>query len=76
MATDTLLARLRRALANPKVRLVGRAVVVGVSVLVAQLQAADHWDGALLRAAAVAGVLAAVEVLTPLNQLVGPFKQR
>ena len=69
-----MLVRLRNLLANPKARLAGRAIVAGVASFVA-LYRTSNGDSAALKAAAVAGVLAAVEVFTPLNALVGIFKQ-
>lgn len=61
---------------KPLVRLVVRALLVGAGVLVAQLQASDHLDASVLRAAAVAAGLAALEVFTPLNQAAGLFKKK
>jgi hypothetical protein len=61
-------------MSNPTVRLVLRAIIAGVLALAAQLQASDNWDATLLRSGIVAAILAALEYLTPLNQLVGPGK--
>lgn len=59
---------------TPAVRLGLRAALVGVTSLLVQLQQSAAWDGALLRAAITGAVLAALEVLTPLNALVGVAK--
>ena len=56
-------------LTNPVVRLIGRAVLVGVTSILVQIQSSTGaivWHSIL-----VAGVLAAAEVLTPLNSIVG-----
>lgn len=66
---------MKKILANPTVRLGLRALLAGVGVLVAQIQASDHVDGAVLRAAIVAAALASLEAFTPLNALVGAFKK-
>lgn len=55
-------------------RLVLRAVLVGVTSLLVQLQQSATWDSALLRSAIVAAILAALEVATPLNAVVGLAK--
>ena len=60
---------------NPVVRLIARALVAGAAAFVAQLQASESWDAALLRSALIAAVLAAVEVLTPVNAVVGAWKK-
>ena len=62
-------------LANPWVRLAGRALVAGIAAgLVfyrSQAGGSAAWHGAV-----VAGVLAFCEVFTPLNSLVGVFKPK
>lgn len=59
---------------NPTVRLVLRALAAGLTVLLTQLQQSSGWDGAVWQAALVAGVLATLEYLTPLNSVVGVGK--
>lgn len=59
---------------TPTVRLVIRALVVGLTVLLTQLQQSSGWDGAVWQSALAAGVLAALEYLTPLNPNVGVGK--
>lgn len=59
---------------GPQIRLVLRAVLAGLLTLGTQLQQSAAWDNALLRSAIVAAVLAALEVFTPLNAVVGPTK--
>ena len=59
---------------GPTARLIARAVIAAVLSLLAQLEASDTWDGALLRSAIAGAILAALEYLTPLNQTVGPGK--
>lgn len=59
---------------NPTVRLVLRALAAGLTVLLTQLQQSSGWDGAVWQAALVAGVLAGLEYLTPLNPHVGVGK--
>jgi len=60
----------------PVVRLVFRAVVVGVEAAIAILYVADKpFSTAVLTAAGMAAILAAVEVFTPANMLVGLFKR-
>lgn len=56
---------------TPTVRLVLRALAAGLTVLLTQLQQSSGWDGAVWQAALVAGVLATLEFLTPLNTVVG-----
>lgn len=58
----------------PTVRLVLRALAAGLTVLLTQLQQSSGWDGAVWQAALVAGVLATLEYLTPLNPVVGVGK--
>jgi len=62
-------------LRDPRVRLAGRALFAGLAVAVAQLQADGDFSSAALKSAAVAGALAAFEILTPFNALVGLAKQ-
>lgn len=57
--------------ANPTVRLILRALLAGLAVMVTSLQASGLTHSGLI-AAAVAGSWAALEYLTPINQLVGP----
>lgn len=59
---------------TPTIRLILRAVLVGVTTLLTQLQQSHGWSTALVEAAVVAAILAGLEVLTPLNALVGPLK--
>ncbi len=59
---------------SPVGRLVGRAIVAGLLSFLALLQASDSWDWSVVRAGLVGAVLAAVEVLTPLNATVGVNK--
>lgn len=59
---------------TPTIRLILRAVLVGVTSFLVQLQQSTNWDNALWRAAIPAAILAALEVLTPLNAVVGPTK--
>lgn len=59
---------------TPTVRLVLRALAVGATVLLTQLQQSSGWDGAVWQSALAAGVLAALEYLTPLNPNVGVGK--
>ncbi len=62
--------------ANPVVRLAGRAIIAGIAVGFTALQAADDpFSSAALYAAGGAAFLAAVEVFTPLNGIVGWLKQ-
>jgi hypothetical protein len=69
-----MLIKLKALLLNAKFRLAARAVVAGVSAFVALYTSGDGSSSAF-KAAAVAGVLAALEVFTPLNALVGFNKQ-
>lgn len=59
---------------TPQLRVALRAFAVGVGVALESLQASGSWDGAVVRGAIIAGSLAALEVFTPLNALVGPGK--
>jgi len=52
-------------------RLAVRALAVGLTTLLVQLQQSSSWSTAVVEAAVVAAVLAALEVLTPVNALVG-----
>lgn len=56
-------------------RLIVRAVIVGVSTVLVQLSNSSSWSTAVIEAAVVAGVLAAVEALTPVNPSVGLGKK-
>lgn len=59
---------------TPTVRFALRALAVGLTTFLTQLQQSASWDKSLLEAAIVAGVLAGLEYLTPLNPTVGPGK--
>lgn len=59
---------------SPQLRVALRALLVGVTSLLVQLQQSAEWDQALLRSAIVAAVLAGLEVFTPINPVVGPGK--
>lgn len=63
---------MKHLLANPTVRLAGRALVAAVIVVLTQI----HASGGTIawKALAVGAGLAFVEVFTPLNALVGVFK--
>lgn len=61
------------SLGNPTVRLVLRALVAGVMAGLVMLNTSSDWS-AVWKGAVVAGVLAACEVLTPLNPTVGVGK--
>lgn len=56
---------------SPELRLVLRALIAGLTVFLTQLQGSTAWDAGLVKAAIVAGVLAVLELLTPLNAVVG-----
>ena len=60
---------------NPYVRLAGRAVVAGLAAGVVAYGNHQSDQRLAWQAAIVAAVLAATEILTPLNQIVGLFKQ-
>ena len=60
-----------KLLRKPIVRLALRALVAGAAVLVT----AYMNTGSITRAPIVAGVLAFCEIFTPINGLVGYFKQ-
>lgn len=59
---------------TPSLRLALRALISGLTVFLTQLQQSTTWDKSLIEAAIVAGVLAGLEYLTPLNAVVGPGK--
>lgn len=62
-------------LKDPRVRLVARALLAGVITAVTLMQQADDPFGAAAwKAALVAGVWTVVEAITPLNALVGWWK--
>jgi hypothetical protein len=55
---------------NPYVRLVGRAIVAGLLAAAASYQ--SYGGGTIAwHAIAAAGIMAGLEVLTPLNSLIG-----
>jgi hypothetical protein len=58
---------------NPWVRLAGRAIAVGITTAVTQIHNSNGTEIAW-QSVVVAAVLAALEVFTPLNALVGVFK--
>lgn len=58
---------------NAYARLVGRALVAGLTAALTMLSTASDLSAAW-RGAVVGGVLAFVEFVTPLNQKVGPSK--
>lgn len=59
---------------TPALRLAARAFAAGLTTFLVQLQQSATWDKSLIEAAIVAGVLAGLEYLTPLNTVVGPGK--
>lgn len=59
---------------GPTVRMALRALAAGLTVFLTQLQQSTTWDKSLIEAAIVAGVLAGLEYLTPLNPTVGVGK--
>jgi len=60
---------MKNLLSNPTVRLAGRAVLVGLITILTQI---GNSDGSIAwRTILVAGGLAAAELFTPLNSLVG-----
>lgn len=59
---------------NPSLRLVLRALAAGLTVLLTQLQQSTTWDKGLVEGAIVAGVLAGLDLVTPLNPSVGMGK--
>ena len=61
---------------SPVGRLIGRAVFVGIIAALGNLKIADTTDArALVSGAVYAGLLAAFEVFTPFNAVVGVGKQ-
>ena len=56
---------------TPTVRLILRALLVGVTTLLTQLQQSHGYTTSLVEGAIVAAVLAGLEVVTPLNAVVG-----
>lgn len=69
-----MLARLRKLFKNPKARLAARAVLAGVAVAYTHLKGGNIDRGAI-EAALVAGAWAGIELVTPLNGVLGVFKQ-
>lgn len=62
---------------NPTVRLLGRAIVSGLLVFGATIQANGYsFEKPALYAAAAAAIHAFLEVFTPLNAVVGAFKKQ
>ena len=59
---------------SPILRLVLRAILAAVTTFATALQQSTNWDRSLISGAIVGAVLAAAEVLTPLNATVGPTK--
>lgn len=59
---------------SPSVRLALRSLIAGLTVFLTQLQQSATWDKSLIEGAIVAGVLAGLELLTPLNPAVGVGK--
>lgn len=59
---------------TPGLRLALRALIAGLTVFLTQLQQSATWDKGLIEGALVAGVLASLELLTPLNPTVGVGK--
>lgn len=59
---------------SPILRLILRAILAGVTTFATQLQQSTNWDRSLISGAIVGAVLAAAEVLTPLNASVGVAK--
>lgn len=59
---------------TPGFRLALRAVIAGATVFLTQLQQSTTWDKGLVEGAIVAGVLAGLELVTPLNPTVGVGK--
>lgn len=55
-------------------RLALRALIAGLTVFLTQLQQSATWDKGLVEGAIVAGVLAGLELVTPLNPSVGVGK--
>lgn len=59
---------------TPSIRLALRALAAGLTVFLTQLQQSTTWDKGLVEGAIVAGVLAGLELVTPLNPSVGVGK--
>lgn len=68
------MSRITALFANPWVRLAGRALVAGLAAFFVTLNASDY-DASAVQAALVAAALAIVEIVTPLNAIVGLFKE-
>lgn len=63
-------------LADPRVRLVARALLAGlITTLTLVQQADDPFSAGVWKGALVAGVWVVIEAITPLNALVGWWKQ-
>ena len=60
--------------ADPKVRLAARAILAGVAVAFTHLKGGNLTHGAI-EGALVAGAWTAIELFTPLNGVIGVFKQ-
>lgn len=56
---------------TPNVRLILRAGVVFAATTLEQLRDSSTWTTALVTGAVIGGILAGLEVLTPINGLVG-----
>lgn len=65
---------MKELMKNAYVRLAGRAIAAGIMTAIVMVQATEPGDSIAWRSIAVAGGLAALEVFTPLNKLVGLFK--
>lgn len=61
-------------MSNAYVRLVGRAIVAGLAAALVLLNTSSDWSTAW-KGAAVAGILAFCEVVSPLNPNVGVGKK-
>lgn len=59
---------------GPQIRLALRALLAALLSLAVQLQQNAAWDNAVIRSAIIGAVLAALEVFTPVNAVVGPGK--
>ena len=65
---------MNKLFATPYARLIGRAIVVGLLAAASSYQA--YGGGTIVwHAVAAAGIMAGLEVLTPLNSLVGIAKK-
>lgn len=61
--------------ADARVRLVGRAIVAGLFTAIGMVnQADDPFSAGVWKGAIVAGAWAAIELITPLNALLGWWK--